>query len=182
MSTVGSPSGLDKTTRDLILPEKLRKEMRHPFGVLLQGEEVITTAGRCGTLISIGDVISHDLIKNGIYPKIVIYDGRTERRDAPSMAEIIERMPGRKVKVRNPPATITAQLMCAIREALMSDGNTRILVEGEEDMAALACVALAPENTCILFGMPGEGVVLVKNDRETIMKARSLMSRMEELP
>lgn len=182
MSMASSPSESDKTDRDLILPEELRKEMRHPFGILLQGKEIITAVERCGTLISIGDVVSHDLIKNGIYPKIVIYDGRTERRDAASMAEVIEQMPGRKVKVRNPPATITAQLMSAIREALNSDGNTRILVEGEEDMAALACVALAPENTCVLFGMPGEGVVLVKNDRNTIMKARSLISKMEESP
>jgi uncharacterized protein (UPF0218 family) len=41
-------------------------------------------------------------------------------------------------------------------------------------------VALAPEGACIIYGYPGKGVVLVRNDRETIMKARSLMSRMEE--
>jgi len=181
MSTEGSPSGSDEMwEKDLLLSEGLREELRHPFGVLITGEEALAAVDECGPLVLVGDVVSHDMLRKGIQPKLVIYDGKTERRDMTDLLPIIERMRGHEVRVRNPAATISASLIMEVRQALSRSGSTKILVDGEEDLAALACVALAPEGACIIYGYPGKGVVLVRNDRETIMKARSLMSRMEE--
>jgi len=38
-------------------------------------------------------------------------------------------------------------------------------VDGEEDLAVIPCVLMAPEGSLILYGQPGEGVVLVETDK-----------------
>lgn len=181
MSTVGSPFGSgDLPEGDLRLPEHLREELRRPFGILMSGKELLSNLAGCRGLITVGDVVTHDLLENGITPWIAIYDGRTERVDRNDLLERIEGMPGIRESVNNPPAQITAEMIRAVREALLRQESTRILVEGEEDLAALVCVALAPLGACVVFGAPGKGVVLVPVNEESIEIARSLISRMEE--
>jgi len=181
MSTGSSPSGSDDLPEgDLRLPEHLREELRRPFGILMSGEELLSNLTECKGLITVGDVVTHDLLEKGITPWVAIYDGRTERVDRADLLQRIEGMPGIREMVNNPPAQITAEMTGAIREALLHQESTRILVDGEEDLAALVCVALAPPGTCVVFGAPGKGVVLVQVDKESIEIARSLISRMEE--
>jgi len=80
--------------KDLLLSEALREELRHPFGVLLTGEEALAAVDECDPLVLVGDVVSHDMLRKGIQPKLVIYDGKTERRDMTDLLPIIERMRG----------------------------------------------------------------------------------------
>jgi len=40
-----------------------------------------------------------------------------------------------------------------------------IVVDGEEDLAVLPCVITAPPGTVVLYGQPGEGVVLCEVDK-----------------
>jgi hypothetical protein len=181
MSTASSPSGSgDLPEVDLRLPEELRSELRQPFGELVSGEELLTLLDACGGLISVGDVVTHDLLDSGIVPWIAIYDGRTERADREDLQDLIEDMPGHRMEVSNPAAQITRQMVYAVRESLEREEPTRILVRGKEDLAALVCVALAPIETCVVYGAPGKGVVLVKVDQKSINIARSLISKMEE--
>jgi len=181
MSTENSPSGSgDLPEVDLRLPERLRQELRQPFGTLMSGEELLESIGGCDGLISVGDMVTHDLLGGGIRPWIAIYDGRIERTERTDLMGRIGGMPGIQVRVRNPPAQITAEMIQAVREALQRQENTKIMVEGEEDLAALVCVALASPGACVVFGAPGKGVVLVRVDQDSIRIARSLMSRMEE--
>ncbi len=39
------------------------------------------------------------------------------------------------------------------------------MVDGEEDLAVLPCVLTAPPESVVLYGQPGEGVVLCEVDR-----------------
>jgi uncharacterized protein (UPF0218 family) len=64
---------------------------------------------------------------------------------------------------------------------MIRKGRTKLLVEGEEDLAALVCVALAPTGTCLVYGLPGQGMVLVRIDGETSKRAKSFIYAMEEL-
>jgi len=48
----------------------------------------------------------------------------------------------------------------------------RIFVRGEEDLAALPAILLAPEGSVVLYGQPDEGVVFVsitKSKKEEIL-------------
>jgi uncharacterized protein (UPF0218 family) len=181
MSTASSPSGSDDLPEvDLILPEKMRSEFRRLYGELMAGDEIPAAVRKCKMLISVGDVVTFDLLGNGITPSIAIYDGKTERIERADLLERIAKMDGNQVKVSNPPAMVTAETIRAVKEALAREENTKILVDGEEDLATLVCIALAPLGSCVVYGYPGRGVVLVKVDQEAITIARSLISRMEE--
>ncbi|HUV25139.1 MAG TPA: GTP-dependent dephospho-CoA kinase family protein [Methanomassiliicoccales archaeon] len=181
MSTASSPFVSDDIPEvDLILPKKMRSELRHLYGELMAGDEVPSAVQECKMLISVGDVVTYDLLGNGITPRIAIYDGKTERIERTDLLERIAKMDGNQVRVCNPQAMVTAETIRAVKEALAREENTKILVDGEEDLAALVCIALAPLGSCVVYGYPGKGVVLVNVDQEAITIARSLISRMEE--
>jgi uncharacterized protein (UPF0218 family) len=85
-------------------------------------------------------------------------------------------------KVSNPPGTLTKELWQAVKEAYDTEEKTKIEVVGEEDIAALPCVWLAPEKTTIIYGLPDKGLVVVKNVKETddvIMKVRNVLMAMK---
>jgi hypothetical protein len=50
-------------------------------------------------------------------------------------------------------------------------------VEGEEDLAVIPLVLAAPTGALVLYGQPGEGVVLRCVDREARKAARTFLSR-----
>lgn len=181
MSTASSPFVSDDIPEiDLKLPKRMRSELRHLYGELMAADEVALVVRKCKMLISVGDVVTYDLLGNGITPRVVVYDGKTKRIERSDLLARIATMDGREVRVNNPPAMITAETIRAVKEALVTEENTKILVDGEEDLAALVCIALAPLGSCVVYGYPGKGVVLVNVDQEAITVARSLISRMEE--
>jgi Uncharacterized protein conserved in archaea len=53
-----------------------------------------------------------------------------------------------------------------------------IIVDGEEDLAALSAIFLAPENTKVIYGMPDEGVVVVDSS-DSKEKVKKLLKKME---
>jgi hypothetical protein len=67
----------------------------------------------------------------------------------------------------NPPGTITDELWTTIQKSfdIAQGSNVLIVVDGEEDLAVIPCVLMAPEGSLILYGQPGEGVVLVEADK-----------------
>ena len=66
-----------------------------------------------------------------------------------------------------------------LSEAFKSEERVRIEVQGEEDLLALVCIALAPETAAVLYGMPGQGVVVVRADRASKVRTLELLRRME---
>ena len=83
----------------------------------------------------------------------------------------------------NPAGTITENLWETIEEAIsltLKDSENRIIVvKGEEDLAVLPCLLVAPENAVVLYGQPNEGLVFV-NVFEGKDKATKLMTYLIE--
>jgi GTP-dependent dephospho-CoA kinase len=183
MSTVSSRSRcaeLRVPKNGWILPKEMRKLLTMPFGELMTESEAVTAAKRCGKVVSVGDVVSLALVQHGILPHVIVYDRMTERAPMTLLENRIKDFPGNEVMVRNPAGSITPDMVSAVSKAMYSDVPTKIRVEGEEDLAGLVCAALAPDNSCLVYGLPGKGMAVVKVDEKVRDDAKSMIYAMEE--
>ena len=79
----------------------------------------------------------------------------------------------------NPAAEITEALWRAVSDAYESERSTRIEVVGEEDLATLVCVHLAPPGSAVVYGQPGQGVVLIEVTQKIKNMVLDILDKME---
>ena len=167
-----------------VLTPELRASLKEPLGELIRGEiprpylRIKDELERAPFLITVGDVVTENVLKLGIKPSVAIYDHRTKRREYDPDIEADAVL----MTVRNPPGTITKALLNAIRKGLGLARRGRrvyISVNGEEDLAAIPAVLYAPVGSVVLYGQPDEGVVLIRVTPECRLKCGKLMSKME---
>jgi len=155
----------------LILPEERRHFFKDPFGELYPDIAPALPLLAHRTVYAVGDVVTHTLKKNGVAPDISIIDGHTMRSPCTRAPEFS----GRIIRVKNPPGTITDELVAGIDDAIALPPAT-IYVTGEEDLAVIPLVLAAPEGVRVLYGQPHKGVVLCTVDPASKEKARELLS------
>ena len=174
----------------IVLPEQIRPKLRDPFGVLYTGsgkdtiEKIAPDITNPTKLISVGDVTTFHLLESNIVPDVCIVDDRTKRQPASNqVVSGIKHAEYKEVSVDNPPGVITEELINVIEEAIGSDQKIRIFVRGEEDLAALPSILMAPINSFVLYGQPNEGVVVVKvthSKKDEIQRLLSLIIEKQE--
>lgn len=157
------------------LPQELRSELKDPFGPVTTGP--IDDHLGTGPTATVGDVVTKDALDEGLHLDIMIVDGKTKRTDEAPEPKIPSN--AKEVRVKNPPAQITRELWEAIRDAFEEEGPILIRVEGEEDLATLACIVHAPDGATVVYGQPDEGAVIVTVDQITRERAEQLLARME---
>lgn len=170
----------------LKLPEHLRSKLKEPLGFLIRGRPGEVEArlrevlrGFEGEIVTVGDIVSLTFINSFYPPKISIVDFRSLRRPYNITSNITVYF-NFWVKVRNPPATISEELFSYIRTFFELRGCGLIIVEGEEDLATLPVILEAPSNTLVLYGQPGEGVVVVEPSPEVREKVRRFIEMFEK--
>jgi len=129
-------------------------------------------------IISVGDVVSQNMLSEGIQPQIIIIDGKVMRKETQPIKVPINR----KICVENPAGMITPQAWGAVERAVRQKQQTLIKVEGEEDLMTLLAVLKAPEGWLVVYGQPREGVVAIKVDATAKRKASRIIEAMEPLP
>ncbi|MGA2698342.1 MAG: GTP-dependent dephospho-CoA kinase family protein [Methanoregula sp.] len=139
----------------LVLPKESRKLFKEPFGILHREMGTVLPELAGHVIYSVGDVVTHNLQKNGIVPAIAVVDGQTMRSPCSRMPELS----GECIHVENPPGTITDDLVKALSYAVDHPPVT-IMVNGEEDLAVIPLVIAAPDGSIVLYGQPHKGVVL----------------------
>jgi len=149
----------------LILPAEQRGRFKEPFGILFPGikEALPEITGR--KIYSVGDVVTHNLIK---------IDGNTMRQPCNCMQPVLSP----RIDVKNPPGTITDELIEALKVAV-SVNPVLIFVDGEEDLAVIPLAIVAPDGSVILYGQPDEGVVVLVVDASVRVKAEGMLSLFE---
>lgn len=158
----------------LVLPKQQRHLFRQPFGTLYPSLDPILPL-LCGNpFFSVGDVVTDRLLKAGYPPAVAIIDGQTMRRphDGVDIASF------QIIRVKNPAGCITPELVTATHDAVIAR-NTVIQVDGEEDLAVLPLALAAPIGSFILYGQPGEGVVVLEVSVQVQEQAQSLLDRFE---
>ena len=162
------------------LDENLIGEFKVPLGKLYADfEDAIPMIKEASFLISVGDQTTKNLVDNDLIPNLGIIDNRIQRKDHNYDIIRTENI----LNADNPAGTITENLWETIDEAIslaLEDNENRIIVvKGEEDLAVLPCLLIAPEDAVILYGQPNEGLVFV-NVFEGKGRAERLMTFFNE--
>ncbi|MBI4177234.1 MAG: DUF359 domain-containing protein [Candidatus Aenigmarchaeota archaeon] len=157
------------------LPRGMRSELRKPLGRVFRNTRQLVKhlySVKAAKLIAVGDVCSRELITSGVLPDVVVIDNKTKRRKTPWNLKF----PGKKTKVRNEPATISGDLVNAVKKSFRR--RTLIDVKGEEDLAVLPAIKHCPLNSIVVYGLWFRGVVAVNADKRMKNKANRLLERM----
>jgi uncharacterized protein (UPF0218 family) len=165
------------------LQQALRSELKEPMGpIYTDAEALLADAGE--PIVAVGDIVTYHLLQGGHTPAVALVDGRTKRAavDDHIEAALDSDRFDHEVTVSNPPATLAAPLLDALREAIAraADGETTVIVvDGEEDLAALPAIASVPEAGSVVYGQPDEGMVLVDAGGEARAAVTDLLDRMD---
>lgn len=134
---------------DVTISPPQRQHFTHPQGELVQHPSAATR------IYVVGDYSLSTFRKNSWQYDLGIIDHKIQRKayDPPIISpEEID------VTVNNPAGMITTQLIEAL-QLTMKTGYKHLVVEGEEDLAAVALALLSPLNSHIYYGQPNQGMV-----------------------
>ena len=168
------------------LTPPLRKRLKSPLGLLIRGsfDETMRELGkliereRPSKVISVGDVVSDNMIEHNIPPQVLVVDNKVMRETIkPILADV-----DRTLHVKNSPGTLTDEAWLVMQDAMEGSQRTRVLVDGEEDLITLVAVLCAPEGSLVVYGQPHEGIVVVKVTEEKRKIIRGIVEAMEKVP
>jgi len=164
-----------------VLPENLRNLLKKPIGMLVDEKQLLNILSKKKNVVSIGDTVTFTLLKNNIKPVFCVVDYKTRRGECPSKVKSLIKNFGEKtVTVNNPPGCISNELWDAIEKAYasMDKHSYRIEVKGEEDLASLVAIYMAPRDVTVIYGLPDKGVLVVKSDDKYKKMVKEILDKM----
>jgi len=147
-----------------------------PFEETMEKLKKLIVKEKPSTIISVGDIVSIQMIKHGIALNILIVDNKTMQKPIQPITVDVDQT----LYAKNPPGAITDEAWDAIKLAIEQKGRTKVIVDGEEDLLTVVTVLSAPEDALVVYGQPHKGVVVVKVTEETREKMHRIMDAMEE--
>jgi hypothetical protein len=131
-------------------------------------------------IATVGDICTIKIFEQIREPNLAIVDLKTKRNTLlyPKQLEIIKNIGIHNIEVENPAGTISKSLWKAIESTFSKKTNTKIIVKGEEDLATLAVISMAPEGAKVIYGMPDRGMVVVDVNQQTKKRANNFLKRM----
>ena len=154
--------------------------MGSAIGPIVSSQELADAVGRPAKLVAVGDLCSLSALTQGLLPDVIVVDFKTRRGEEEEIRQYFEGLNWRSIEVYNPAGVLTRSMWEGIAEAYKSEERVMVVVQGEEDLATMPCIALAPLGSVVLYGMPGKGVVVVRVDEEAKRKVKSVLLQMEE--
>ncbi len=162
------------------MPQNLRQEFKKAYGRIYASVSTIKKDIEGKVVVTIGDRISYSLLKNRINPKVIIIDHReTKKSISYEVLNVLDGFDGKQYKVDNPSGGVTKELWNAVKESLDSIGKSKIIVNGEEDMAFLPAVLECNDGDIILYGFFDKGFVLTEVNKDLKKKMNLLLSKFE---
>ena len=131
-------------------------------------------------IATIGDICTLKIFDEIREPELCIIDMKT-KRDTPldvTQKDKMEKIGKRRINVDNKAGTISNELWASINEALNTHINTKIVVNGEEDLATLAVISMVKMGAKVIYGMPDKGMVVVDVNQQEKKRANSFLKRM----
>lgn len=168
-------------SKDFQLTEDLRGEFQKPFGELLLDARSLSK-DRKRLMITVGDVTAKTFNDLSLEQNLSVIDFKVGR--IKKFANIQELgFAGAEVifNVDNPPGFITSETLEKLVEIfkLGLREKTILQISGEEDLAVLPIVLIAPLGTFIFYGQPHEGLVKVIVSEDSKNKAYNLFLKLK---
>lgn len=156
--------------------------MKKPLGKLIRGNEKDVASllkknfreWKPKVVVAVGDKVSSTLNSIGVHPKLTIYDKKIERKVVSTAS--IECF--KTVNIKNPAGMLRGEALNSVRLALKSNVQIGLRVEGEEDLLTLPAILYSPLGALVVYGQPGEGVVLVKVTKNKKEYVEKIMKKM----
>ncbi|XOB40245.1 MAG: DUF359 domain-containing protein [Candidatus Nealsonbacteria bacterium] len=157
----------------LLLPEKLRLELRKIWGIPIFGDERkvikeyerIVKNKKFKKIITVGDRCSLSLSSD-----IKIFDGKINRKR-------IKKFPPFSLRCSNPPGTIQKEVWTVIEKAIKENKN--VFIDGEEDLLVIPAVLLSEENNAVVYGFLDKGICLIEVSKEIKKSLKELLKRFQ---
>jgi len=146
-----------------------------PFEETMKRLKELVEKEKPSAIISVGDIVSRNMIEYGVSLDVLIVDNKVMRKPIQPITVNADQT----LYAKNPPGAITDEAWTAIRSAIEQKGQTRVMIDGEEDLLTLVAVLSAPEDTFVVYGQPHVGIVLVKVTEETKKNMRRIVDAME---
>ena len=165
-----------------VLPDNLRSLLKEPFGELVNEKELIRILSSGKKFVSIGDQVTFTVLKYDLKPVFCVVDYKTKRgKCSLDIINLIKSYGEKSIIVKNPAGILSDELWDAIKNSYSSmdkyDGF-RIEVDGEEDLASLAAIFLAPGDVTVIYGLPDKGVLVVNPDSDIKRRVKEIIDKM----
>ncbi len=164
-----------------VLPNDLKETLKGYIGQLVDEPELLKLLKKEKHIVTVGDKVTYTVLKHGFTPLLCIVDFILERKPYPEeMKTLIQGFGRVHLKIKNPPGTITDELWDAIQTVYQNPQNNPVCieVEGEEDLASLAAIYLAPGGVTVIYGLPNKGVVVVKATEAHKQRVKEVLDKM----
>lgn len=165
------------TSKFMTLPQGLRDGLRKPFGKVVRDINIKDFGDKF--VIAVGDIVVSKLVEKGLKPNISIYDLKTKRQKI-SEKSVLKNLPNSKIILENDQGTISSKTAIAIygylQKTVESQEKMGIEIIGEEDLLALPSILMAPLGAIVVYGIRGEGMVIVNvtEDLKRIVRKKYL--------
>jgi hypothetical protein len=181
------------TPKNLKLKDFLKPELRAVFGVFIKGDEekprVIEAElkaffeGKGKEIATVGDMCTRTFVEINLVPNLSIVDGLTQRKQTKE----VEVKGAEKSKLANPSGEIKKKVWEEIRKHFQDKEKRKrqIIIDGEEDLLALAVIVEAPMGSYVIYGVPPinkekeAGIMIVHINQKIKEKISKIMAQME---
>lgn len=145
----------------MLIPGRIRARLKKPLGSLRKGFGTINTLSRTHRIIAIGDICTLALLAAGIRPHLAVFDHRFMRRKlSPNRIRKLSCYFRHPKKYKNPAGTLSEAIVRDAKKLLQRGGA--VLIDGEEDLTALAFISSARATDIVVYGQPRKGMVMVR--------------------
>lgn len=163
------------------LPDDLRQIFKQPLGKLIGNLSFLSHLSdlRGRQLITVGDVVTKNLLAKGVVPDISIVDLKVARKQ---VYKNVQELGFREIKVlkkaKNAAGTLHYEAYKALLSLIKSEAKPVVLqIDGEEDLMTLFAIFLAPLGSLIVYGQPNEGMVVVEVNEEKKVESRKYLNQ-----
>ncbi len=154
---------------------ELRELLARPLSRVVPLKEAVSLSS-AAIAFSVGDVVSRALLEQSVRPRLVLYDEKTHRSvEEPFPASLLHGYA--RYSVENPAGVVTEEAYQLLKRLISRLEESAVKILGEEDLLGLVVIDLAPVNSVVLYGQPGQGIVVVKVDQKYKALAGSVLKR-----
>ena len=161
-----------------ILKPEMAEELRETKHKIYQESPKSLTDSKY--IATIGDICTIRIFEEIREPNLCIVDMKTKRNIALNSRQKkqISKIGEKTIHVQNQAGTISDELWKSIKDNISTNLNTKIVVDGEEDLATLAVISMVQLGAKVIYGMPNRGMVVVDVNQQEKKRANSLLRRM----